>query len=269
LEYECLLAGLGLLFLAAQCGILFAVLFWLFSRLESPWLRTFLFPLLWVIAFAALNGTELSLPWPLLEVTQMHIPVMRLIAHTITGSGLCVLMLFNAAVCVALLQKMESMKRLSSHALLVLAFICPAVLPCVLILGFLSLSGDGANRHGDPNKWPSTVAVALAVNRRLTAMRLRIRHRRARGQYCRLLASVGCRAGSAWYRAPEVRAPPACHQDCRLAQPAPVGRPMRQSRRRKGGSPAPPRTSSDGRDAPSEPQRSLRPGGDATRTTVG
>jgi len=157
-----LLAGLGLLFLAAQCGILFAVLFWLFSRLQTPWLRTFLFPLLWVIAFAALNGTELSLPWPLLEVTQMHIPVMRLIAHTITGSGLCVLMLFNAAVCVALLQKMESMKRLSSHALLVLAFICPAVLPCALILGFLSLSGDGANRHDDPKKWPSTVAVVQA-----------------------------------------------------------------------------------------------------------
>jgi|GEM_PF-2423028 len=159
-----LIAGLGLLFLAAQSGIVFAFLFWIFSRLKKSWLRIFMFPFLWVIAFAALNATAFSLPWPLVEITQMSTPIMRLIAHTLTGSGLCVLMVFNAALCVALLQKLENAKRLSSCSVLALAFIAPALLPGALMLGSMLLpsQGAGANRHVDSKKWPSAVAVVQA-----------------------------------------------------------------------------------------------------------
>jgi apolipoprotein N-acyltransferase len=159
-----LIAGLGLLFLAAQTGIIFAILFWLFGRLKNPCLRIFLFPFLWVMAFASLNATAFSLPWPLLEITQMNTPIMRLIAHAVTGSGLCVLMVFNAALCVALLQKSESSGRLSSRSVSILAFICPVVLPGALMFGSMLLPSPGAgpNTHVDSKKWPSTVAVVQA-----------------------------------------------------------------------------------------------------------
>jgi apolipoprotein N-acyltransferase len=144
---------LGWLLLSMEVGVLMATLFWLYRLLRFGWLRCLLVPPLWVLAFACLNATPVSLPWALLENTQMTFPAMRSLAHVLTGSGLCTVMVLSQAFWSSWAARGQSFAQQSKKRLLI-AMVLAAFPPLLLVVWPM--------RGPTGVAWPGPIAVVQA-----------------------------------------------------------------------------------------------------------
>jgi apolipoprotein N-acyltransferase len=142
----------GWLLLVMETAIVTGGLFAIYGRLRYGWQRIVLFPMLWVLGFAALNLTPMALPWAQIEYTQAGVWPMRLLAGILSGSGITALVILHNCLWAEWFQRKQNAPTFPKLKAAWIAL--PLLAP--LIIGVLNTFSEP---NLDPRPWPIPVAV--------------------------------------------------------------------------------------------------------------